>query len=37
VTDRYEGYAPDQYLDEDRERLRGFIGAAPGLGLAMTG
>jgi hypothetical protein len=37
VTDRYEGYAPDQYLDEDRQRLRAFIGAAPGLGLAKTG
>jgi hypothetical protein len=37
VTDRYEGYSPEKYLEQDRERLREFIGAAPGLGLAKTG
>jgi hypothetical protein len=37
VTDRYEGYSPRQYLEDDRQRLRAFIGAAPGLRLAKTG
>ncbi len=37
VTDRYEGYSPEAYLDEDRQRLRDFIGAPPSLGLAMVG
>lgn len=36
VTDRYEGYSPEKYLDDDRERLRDFIGAQPGLGLAKS-
>ncbi len=36
VTDRYEGYSPEQYFDEDRRRLRNFIGASPSLGLAKT-
>jgi hypothetical protein len=31
VTDRYEGYSPEEYLDEDRQRLRAFIGAPPSL------
>jgi hypothetical protein len=37
VTDRYEGYSPDYYMEEDRGRLRGFIGALPSFGLAKTG
>ncbi len=37
VTDRYEGYSPEQYLEEDRRRLRNFIGAPPSLGLARVG
>ena len=37
VTDRYEGYSPEKYFDEDRQRLRTFIGAPPSLGLARTG
>lgn len=37
VTDRYEGYSPEKYLEEDRLRLRTFIGAPPSLGLARTG
>ncbi len=36
VTDRYEGYSPEQYFDKDRRRLRDFIGASPSLGLAKT-
>ena len=37
VTDRYEGYSPEKYLEEDRQRLRNFIGAPPSLGLTRTG
>ena len=37
VTDRYEGYSPEKYFDEDRQRLRTFIGAPPSLGLARAG
>ena len=37
VTDRYEGYSPEAYLEEDRQRLRDFIGATPSLGLARVG
>ncbi len=36
VTDRYEGYSPERYFDEDRRRLRNFIGSSPSLGLAKT-
>jgi integrase len=37
VTDRYEGYSPEEYLEDDRQRLRAFIGTPPSLGLAKTG
>ena len=37
VTDRYEGYSPDKYLEADRKTLRALIGKAPNMGLAKAG
>ena len=37
LTERYEGYSPDRYLDANRKQLRAFIGKAPDLGLAKAG
>ena len=37
VTARYEGYAPEQYFEDDRHRLRAFMGVPPSLALAKTG